>query len=120
MEAKAKGNNKDKHDEEELEHGEANVLEHEDEDAKRWKLLEVGEKVEPSHGQDERPNRPTPALRRKRNKTFAWTSTHNVAHTTLANLPRHLDVENKANGEEVDHPIHHVCNGEVTKPHLNI
>ena len=65
MEAKAKGNNKDKHDEEELEHGEADVPEHEDEDAEGGKLLEVGEQVEPGHGEDERPDRPPPALPRK-------------------------------------------------------
>ena len=62
MEAKAKSNDKDKHNEEELEHGEADVPEHEDEDAEGGKLLEVGEEVEPGHSQDERPNRPTPAL----------------------------------------------------------
>ena len=62
VEAQAKSNDKDKHDDEELDHGVADVPEHEDEDAEGGKLLEVGEQVEPGHGQDERPNRPTPAL----------------------------------------------------------
>ena len=66
VEAEAKSNDKDKHDEEELEHGVADVPEHEDEDAEGGKLLEVGEQVEPGHGKDEGPNRPTPALPSKK------------------------------------------------------
>ena len=62
VEAQAKSNDKDKHDDEELEHGVADVSEHEDEDAEGGKLLEVGEQVESGRGQDERPNRPSPAL----------------------------------------------------------
>ena len=42
VEAETKSNDKDKHDEEELEHGVADVPEHEDEDAEGGKLLEVG------------------------------------------------------------------------------
>ena len=66
VEAESKSNDKDEHDEEELEHGEADVPEHEDEDAQGGKLLEVGQQVEPGHGQDERPNWPTPALPSKK------------------------------------------------------
>ena len=66
MKAEAESNDKDEHDEKELEHGVADVPEHEDEDAEGGKLLEVGQQVEPGHGQDERTNRPTPALPSKK------------------------------------------------------
>ena len=43
VEAQAKSNDKYKHDDEELDHGVADVPEHEDEDAEGGKLLEVGQ-----------------------------------------------------------------------------
>ena len=43
MKAEAESNDKDEHDQKELEHGEADVPEHEDEDAEGGKLLEVGQ-----------------------------------------------------------------------------
>ena len=46
MKAEAESDDKDEHDEKELEHGEADVPEHEDEDAEGGELLEVGKQVE--------------------------------------------------------------------------
>ena len=64
VKAEAESDDKDEHDEKELEHGEADVPEHEDEDAEGGELLEVGEQVEPGHRQDERPYWPTPTLQK--------------------------------------------------------
>ena len=67
MKAEAESDDKHKHDEKELEHGEADVPEHQNEDAEGGELLEVGEQVEPGHRQDERPNWPTPTLQKHQN-----------------------------------------------------
>ena len=113
MKAEAESDDKHKHDEKELEHGEADVPEHQNEDAEGGELLEVGEQVEPGHRQDERPYWPTPTLQ-KTSKQSTSTTTHNVALATLADVPGHSDVEDEADGEDVDHPVHHVGNREVT------
>ena len=61
VKAEAESNDKDEHDQKELEHGEADVP---DEDAEGGEQLEVGEQVEPGHCQDDRPYLPTPTLQK--------------------------------------------------------
>ena len=57
---------------------------------------------------------------KKASKQSTSTTTHNIALATLADVPGHRDVEDKADGEEVDHPVHHVGNREVNKSNLNV
>ena len=64
-EAAAEGDDEEDKDDGKLGDSVDDVVEHEDEDAEGGKLLEVGEQVEPGHGEDERPDRPPPALPRK-------------------------------------------------------